>query len=325
MGRKIFIRADGSADLGTGHIMRMLVLSRSLGAMNCSVTFLMKTLDGLGIGMVRDAGFPVLLLDDTDDEAHRVGACGGTLIVDHYGIDEAYLETVRTGVDRVIAIDDLADRRYPVDMVINQNLGAETFRIKALPETRLLLGPSYALLRDQFLERRGGVSLASKKILLSFGGSDPLRQTERFLRVLAPVAKGYEIHAVAGRGAEVHRNVKQENVFLHSNVKDMAALMRGMEFAFSAGGTTHLELACLGVPAALVIVADNQVRVAEEGERSGAFFNLGWCHEASDDRIREAFQRLSGDPGLRERMGQAGAELVDGQGAQRVARAVHAL
>ncbi len=344
MAETIFIRADASAAIGTGHVMRMTVLGRELGALGFRVRFLTRPLDGLGVSLIEENGFSAVAIDRADSVEKETALVSqivkeerAGLIVDHRDATTAYLEAMKPNARFLVCLDDLANRRYPVDMVVNNNIGAETFEIEASPETRVLAGARFALVRKQFAQARmelpsdpgsGRDSGGARKLLLTFGGSDPSRQTKRFIDVLRPevVRLGWEIHAVAGRSANISADAaSRESLFVHRSVKEMAALMAGIDFCFTAGGSTVLELACLGVPAAVVVVADDQVRVAEEGEKSGAFIDMGRSDRLSDESVRETFLRLAGDEAFRKEMSRRGRRLVDGLGACRVAGEVKAL
>ena len=68
-----------------------------------------------------------------------------------------------------------------------------------------------------------------------------------------------------------------------------------------------------------MIVADNQVRLAQEAQRQGVAFNLGWHHELDTTRLYSALDYLINNRAVRERVSRRGQELVDGRGAQRAA------
>jgi RimJ/RimL family protein N-acetyltransferase len=89
----------------------------------------------------------------------------------------------------------------------------------------------------------------------------------------------------------------------------------------SAAGTSVWELCCLGVPAALVWIADNQEAGYRRVLERGAAVGLGSAtHGLDPDAAAETLSGLLGDQALRERISAAGVGLVDGRGAWRVVR-----
>lgn len=108
------------------------------------------------------------------------------------------------------------------------------------------------------------------------------------------------------------------NVTLHHNpnIKD---LIDFCDISISAAGSTTYELAACGVPALLIVAADNQVWLAREAKRQGMAINLGWYYELDVTQLYSALDSLINNHVLREKMTARGQELIDGQGAQRVA------
>src|SRR5690606_10035353 len=95
--------------------------------------------------------------EDVEQTAHYLsGASWDWLIVDHYAIDERWETALRGRVKRMMAIDDLANRRHDVDLLLDQNLGrvASEYRDLVPAHASSLLGPGYALVRPEFRELR---------------------------------------------------------------------------------------------------------------------------------------------------------------------------
>lgn len=205
---RVFIRADASLAIGTGHVMRCLVLADALKERGADVHFLCRAHDGHLADLIVGRGFRAHLLPsggdgypaladapphaawlgalpDEDAAACRnvIAATEGSadlLVVDHYALDHRFETPLRAVARRILVIDDLADRRHDCDVLIDQNFGsADPARYAGLVPSpaRLLLGPRYALLRrefgdkrDQSLQRRHQPQL--KSIMVFLGGVD---------------------------------------------------------------------------------------------------------------------------------------------------------
>src|SRR5690606_26558309 len=100
-----------------------------------------------------------------------------------YSIDIQWELKLRTYVNRIMVIDDLANRRHDCDLLLDQNLyeNMEQRYMGLVPETcKLLLGPRYALLRPEFREARKKLRPRDgtvRRILIFFGGTDPTNET----------------------------------------------------------------------------------------------------------------------------------------------------
>ena len=98
----------------------------------------------------------------------------------------------------------------------------------------------------------------------------------------------------------------------------MAELMTWADVAVTAGGGTCWELAFMGVPALVIILAENQRTVAEGLDERGAVINLGWHRDSSPVRIAQALENLLLNAAKREKMAEISRKLVDGKGTERV-------
>jgi spore coat polysaccharide biosynthesis predicted glycosyltransferase SpsG len=80
------------------------------------------------------------------------------------------------------------------------------------------------------------------------------------------------------------------------------------------------ELAFLGVPSCSIVMANNQLPVAEAFALSGTSRYLGTRDTVVGSNVREAIMLLLDSVVLRKAMSDAGRMLVDGQGARRTAK-----
>ena len=354
----IVFRVDASLQIGTGHVMRCLALAQALAAGRCTSTFICRSHEGHMIEYIRSLGFPVTALPRPDEEpvhgrrmpkhaawlgvswerdALQTCTALGTvrpqwLIVDHYGLDAKWELALRVKCYGLMTIDDLADRKHNCDLLLDQNLGptpADYFRLVP-PSCRVLTGPEYALLRNEFAQWRE-FSLSRRKpttktILIALGGVDLSNATGRVLRAL--MAKGLpddiSVTVVLGAHApwsdDVHRTASEMpfSTRVLSDVRDIARLMAEADLAIGAAGTSSWERCAMGLPTIVLAVADNQRRVAESLETAGAGLFAGDA-ESGPSRAAEFSMALLCDATRLSALSQAAAALCDGFGATRIA------
>jgi len=358
----LIIRADANAAIGTGHVMRCLSLAeawiahggRVLFLSACENESLAQRISNTGAEMARLCGAP----QSPDDIAQTRQVLNqhphSALLLDGYGFDAAYQDAVREDAVRkdaaLVVLDDFAHLpRYSADIIINQNLGAESFHYTCLPKTKLLLGTDYVLLRSEFTSRRevrGETALQATRVparrvfadgvfaarvLVTLGGSDPSNATLNVVHALKRIGHP-DIEAVIVVGAaNPHRaEIEAEladgpcGVHLRTDVRDMAELMAWADVAVSAGGTTCWELAFMGLPNAIIVLADNQRAIARELDAAGVSVLLGEADAVSVDSIAQGLDALMHDVEMREAMSARGRALVDGNGARRVVEAIRA-
>jgi UDP-2,4-diacetamido-2,4,6-trideoxy-beta-L-altropyranose hydrolase len=332
---RVLVRVDGGAAVGLGHVTRCLALAERLQARGAVVTFVTRSNSEAVLARIRAGGCETTLVPDgllREDDAsfllERVRSLVPRAVVtDSYEVTTGYQRVVRSSGVRLVVVDDLAREHFVADVVLNQNIGACAGQYSAEPYTRLLLGPRYALLRHEFwasrpLARQDG---AMRRVLITMGGSDPGNLTSRALVAVDAVPDDLVVDVVVGPAFTSHEELTNavagasHPVRVHRDPPNLAEIMAEATLAVSAAGSTCWELAFLGVPAALLVAADNQTRIAEGLAAAGFALSLGAAAPFPTAALRDAVGGLLDDSTQRARMARAGRSLVDGRGTDRVA------
>lgn len=249
------------------------------------------------------------------------------LVVDHYALDVEWERALANDVVNIMVIDDLANRPHECAMLLDQNLGREVADYNELLSTdcRRLIGPRYALLRPEFLElrerslnRRQYPEL--KRILISLGGVDATNVTGQVLEALAESAlpSNIELDIIMGDAAPYLDEIRQQadrlpfKAAVSKNVKDMAERMCLTDLSIGAAGGTSWERCCLGLPAVLVVLAENQVAGAKALGASGAASTIN-----DVEKIKATLASVVLDlsvSGRLKQMSEAAAGITDGSG-----------
>lgn len=351
---RVAIRVDASTLLGTGHLMRCLVLARGLRVRGCQVTLISREHPGhLSDWVETSQGFPVLRLpgiipadganpedgglgvseaEDADATIELLDAAGGAdlAIVDHYGLSRPWEERVRTRVRRLLAIDDLANRPHEVDVLLDPNVHSEPsarYHDLVSSRTRLLLGPRYVPLRPAFLRRARTLRRrpgAGSRILVYFGGTDRGGILQASLEALARLQwPGRDVIVLVGatdprREALMALSESVGYRALPGLGQDMPRLMSRVDMALGACGSTQWERCVMGLPSLVVTLARNQEATARALDSMGVVRlagSIGDCHVPG---LMAHLSELRAHPAERRRMVERGRALVDGQGADRV-------
>jgi len=347
---RVLIRADASPTIGSGHIARCLTLARALRGQGAHVAFACRLLAGHRLHALAVEGFETFALPDVypgEDPQQAIEsllpwqadiqALGQALadrpgfdwiIVDHYGLDHHWQNAARRFAPRIMAVDDLATRTYSVDLLLNQNLsGTQAAYEGLLPEgCRMLLGPRYALLRDEF--RCGAIEIEPKvrRVLVNFGGFDVAMQTHHAMLALADYPE-LEVDFVAGADNPAWARMQlmaasRPHWRLHSFVSHFHQLMLEADLFIGAGGGTSWERAAMGLPTICIAVSNNQQANSDAMASFGAHVYLGCRESVTVDQLRQAIGFVANNQGLRQSLAQHSRQLVDGLGASRVAVAL---
>jgi UDP-2,4-diacetamido-2,4,6-trideoxy-beta-L-altropyranose hydrolase len=333
----VVMRADGGARIGMGHVMRCLALAERLTARGAGVTFVTRAGEPAVAARITAGGFAVEPVPARADGVGEVDALVGraaaagarAAVVDVPGLTADEQAAIRAAGLRLTVIDDLARGRFVADVVLNQNADARREAYTTAPHTRLLLGPRYALLRPVFVGRLGGPPGGGPpRVLVTMGGADPDNVTLDVVREADALDADFSLEAVLGP-AFAHGDAivaaartARHPVTVHRDPADFPGLVASATLALSAAGSTCWELAHLGVPAVLVVLADNQAGNAAGLAAAGFAVSLGEAARVSGGALREALAALLADPARRARMAAVGRGLVDGAGAARVAAEV---
>lgn len=344
MNRLLLLRADASPEIGVGHVMRCLALAQAWQDAGGRALFACAELpDSLAARLSREKMASVQIhasvgtSADTEATALAIGGNDAAwVVVDSYRFDAEYYAALRATGTRILALDDMSHLgRYPVDVLLNQNLSAtETlYRGKVDTTTTSLLGVTYTLLRREFLEWRKWqrpCPTVARKILVTLGGSDPDNVTADIVRAIALLRDAALEVAVVVGGCNPHLDSLQAlfaglpaSFRLHRDVQNMPALMAWADVAISGGGSTTWEIAFMGLPALVLVLSPDQSAIADCLQRSQVAVNLGWHHETSIDKISIALRDVLRDFEGRQQMSLNGPRLVDGLGGRRVVEAMN--
>jgi UDP-2,4-diacetamido-2,4,6-trideoxy-beta-L-altropyranose hydrolase len=254
------------------------------------------------------------------------------LVFDHYRLGRPDHDALAGGRASLV-IDDLANRPLGGDVVLDSgpNRRPVDYTLLTDGDTRLLLGPEFAPVRSRFaalrassLARRGG---PVSRVLVTMGLTDVGGVTSRVVDRLRPRLGDVAIDVVLGGQAPSLRALSRmsghdRRLNLHIDATDMATLLHDADFVISAAGSTVWEICTLGLPAAIVVVADNQRAAAQALTERGAALVVDATAPAFEGALDRAIMRLVTDTTQRAHLSEAAAAVCDGQGAGRAAEAL---
>jgi len=256
------------------------------------------------------------------------------VVTDGYAFDLDYQRAVRAAGFRLLAIDDYNHLPvYECDVLFNQNISAAAYPYVVNDDACLLLGPRYALLRREFVAAEPPArhfDSSARNLLITLGGADPDNITARLLGFLAAHrGLGFTTRVLLG-GGNAHRPALEAwlrreavpGVELIVDARNMPELMAWADVAVSAGGSTCWELCRMGVPFLVLVLAENQRRIADTLDAEQVARQLGWGRHLGETDFIGALQSLRDNGAARMRCSRAGRALVDGQGCARVVDAL---
>lgn len=343
------IRADGNSVIGMGHVMRCLSIADGMKQQGVNPVFVTACEES--IPMIEQRGYQARLLttdyremlselpqlaailskENTEIKKH-------VILVDSYQVSEVYYRELKK-LGTVACLEDMG-QPYPVDLLINYNIYGEKLAsgyeadVRNMPGQKLL-GPSYMPLRKEFLE---DISYMLRDrvtdVMITTGGSDPCFAARAFADALLAnqTLQNAKIryHIISGPFNSHANDLKElygesANVVIHENVKSMKEIMRQCDVVLTATGSTIYEVSALGIPMLVFYFAENQRQGAEEINKKTNVINCGDFSKEPEQVVDKAVQtllRCVQEKEYRELLNRDEKQLVDGQGACRIAKAL---
>jgi UDP-2,4-diacetamido-2,4,6-trideoxy-beta-L-altropyranose hydrolase/UDP-4-amino-4,6-dideoxy-N-acetyl-beta-L-altrosamine N-acetyltransferase len=346
---KVVFRVDASLQMGIGHVIRCLTLAQVLNENGADVEFICRKHEGSLIDKIRSSGFVVhelKVFEETEVDnklahSHWLGVtqqkdaddCVNILkagkidwlIVDHYALDEQWQKRLKPCYEKLMVIDDLADRKHQCDILLDQTFGRqqEDYLGRTSRDCKLLLGSKYALLRSEFskwksysLERRRKPEF--KQLFINMGGVDTDNVTEKVLDELkiCNLPNDFHITVVMGGSAPYLESVKSKAITLpyktevKVDIDNMAEIMANSDIAIGAAGSTTWERCCLGLPTIQIVIAKNQQFSAETLARQNIVKLV--------KEIKEIAYLLESSSEWMKDVGSSALEVCDGMGSYKV-------
>ena len=273
----ILIRADSSNSIGTGHIMRDLVLVKQF--IHDNIIFATQNLNGnINYKIAEEEYKLVILKNNNFEELNQLikELNIDMIIIDHYNINYNFEKELKKENPnlKIFVFDDTYERHH-CDILLNHNIYAKEGKYKKLvpKECELRCGSKYTLLREEFKDAKiqKTKEIKDKKIktiFVAMGGADHSNINIDILKVLNKVRKknkrNIKVNIVSTNANKNLEKLKdycknKKWINLHINSKQIAKLMSESNFAIVTPSVTVNEVHYLGLPIIAIKTAKNQI------------------------------------------------------------------
>lgn len=250
-------------------------------------------------------------------------------VVDHYSLDAEWENDLKKCCKKILIIDDLANRTHNCDILLDQTFGRmEKDYAQFVPSScKILTGSKYALLRTEFAQLREFSVLrrlqpSIKQIIITLGGTDSNNYTSRVLSQLenTSLPSDCRIIVVMGGQAPHLKSVRMQavssswSVEVLVDVVNMAEIIAESDLCIGAAGSTSWERCCLGIPTIMLVIADNQRKVATELNNKGVAIALR--------SIEELPARITLNTNELKELTKKSLDVCDGKGVGRLINAM---
>lgn len=261
--RKIIFRADGNPIIGMGHFIRSLALAKMLkNDFNCIFATQKPTEYQIAeISRVCENRLD-LPTDNSHFDLFLDCLMGDEIIVlDNYYFTTNYQKKIKAKGVKLVCIDDMHDKHFVADIVINHAEGIKPSDYTTEKYTKVLLGYKYALLRKEYLFKNELNHQKKYSCFLMMGGTDPFNITLKLISLLKDYSFSLPIAVVVGTGYSYEKQLEKfKNIILFKGIAALQVfqLMQYSEFGILPASTVAIEASAARLPFICGNFVDNQ-------------------------------------------------------------------
>lgn len=260
---KVILRADGSPKIGMGHFTRTLALAEMLKE-DFYLTYATRIPTPQQISEINLICQEVLSLpeDDSHFDIFLSSLKGDEIVVlDNYYFDTNYQQKIKTKGCKLVCIDDMHDKHYVADVVINHAEGIDKSQFSCEPYTRLLLGLKYALLRSPFLKNDNSIQSKKYDLLIGIGGADPMDITSKIAGEILNLNLNLNLAVLVGnayQGKMSQNEYPNVEVLRNLNARQVANLMANSSVGLFPSSSVAIEAIAMRLPFLVGYFVENQ-------------------------------------------------------------------
>lgn len=253
--RRVLLRADGSREIGYGHMSRTLALASMLfEEFDC---WFVSCAKGFEEESKKYCTTRLLLNQETHFEDFlSIVTPEDIVVLDNYFFMGDYQRKIKEIGAKLVCIDDIHATHFYADIVINHAEGIAPALYSKEPYTSLLLGYNYALLRPEFLEDTCNSSAMGKLkregIVICIGGSDPLNLTPTIVSAIRETGFSKRITAIS------NKHIPNCDVQYQLNSKTVASLFHSHAWGIFPASTVSIEAIACRLPFSCGYFIENQ-------------------------------------------------------------------
>lgn len=254
--QKILFRADAGANIGYGHFIRSLALADMLKD-DFDCVFYTSEPTPYQVDQMQQVCKYVVL--EEKSKFHQFLDCIGgdeIVVLDNYFYTTDYQIKIKEKGCKLVCIDDMHDRHFVADLIINQAINVTPEDYSCEVYTRFAFGLGYSLLRKPFFdackkkeERQYKKGKESVDVVVAFGGSDYLDLTSKVISNIEDMSIIHRITAIVGDSYSTEKMMESHKVNYLKNLsaQEIADLFTSSDVAILPCSTMMNEALACGI------------------------------------------------------------------------------
>jgi len=330
--KKILIRADGSKDIGMGHLSRCCLIANYLFAEKNIQSIIIIRNDIAAKNFISNKCKAAIIHYIDNNLPHKAELACISAIVSKESILLILLDLLETNLtDQYISglyennipvsaiIDDSERRIIDVDLILNGNPNQDRFDYGE-ERGEYLLGASYFIMDPSYADNSIISKTPGSRILLTLGGSDHNNLIFAVLDVLVNISSVSEVVILTSKSTgysdELSKfvNDQSKKIRLYIDVPTLQPYWSECDLAITAGGNTLFERIASGVPGASICQLPRQMEIADKFEVMGVNRNIGYGPEIESDILMKSINDFITDDSSHLKQQQKCREIITGSG-----------
>lgn len=321
--KKILFRVDFNQVIGRGHLSRCLTLAKEFKEQNCEVEFICGThsdkvqdipfsthwIETQPSFQISRENYTSWLGQDLKEERAAIinfleSHTYDLMVIDHYGYDEELESSIN--IPKLI-FDDMQGALHKCDFLLNQNIFSKSDYSHAnYSDTKLLLGPTYSLIRDEFIQERNTKDIKEINNIFLYMGTCTKDLEIKIDDLVSRLSENYQVTYVSSKNFVA--NIAQEMSFA--------------DIGIGSGGVTTWERNCVGLPTLVFTTTDNQVLHSKNADKEGVIKLCGDTRNHSSESMFEIIDKELSNLNQFKDIKSKGLALVDGKGKSRIVKII---
>lgn len=305
--QKIIFRADAGVGIGYGHFIRTLALADMLKD-DFDCTFYTSEPTPYQMDQMLHVCKHVALEEKI--KFHQFLDCltgEEIVVIDNYFFTTDYQRRIKEKGCKLVCIDDLHDKHYLADLIINQAINVTPEDYSCESYTRFAFGLGYSLLRKPFFEackkREEGQNKKAKEtidVVVAFGGSDYLDLTRKVIMSIENMGIINSITAIIGDSYCVKQMIGTPKVCYKKNLtaQEIVDLFSTSDIAILPASTMMNEAFACGLKIIGGYYVQNQESDYHAFNSTNMIYGVGdYSDPRAMTRIRFLLNRITNNDG----------------------------
>jgi spore coat polysaccharide biosynthesis predicted glycosyltransferase SpsG len=322
----LWIRTAAGPQIGFGHLRRSVTLAQIL-ANCCNPQFLLDPEDSWSSEYLARQGMD--FFNQGFENAWASLPEPTAVLIDtriSNGLNGLIAHANSQGIP-VISIHDLGLNPLPSDIVIDGSI-APTFFDSPNPDRECFGGTEYMILDPVYrgLHRQSkSIHEKIRSVFINLGGGDSERFYSKLLDGLKLWGREIDVMGVPGFASWGQESLAQRDwhpLRFRWEIQNIEECLFQSDLAITAGGIAAYESLCAGTPLFAISYDSFQQTTLRMLRNSEACIDLGPGDELNPSDLAKTLSYVESDVDKRRLLSSRGKQIVDGQGAERVAQII---